>query len=136
MLLDIIFFTTLVRKSFRCDMIFGQRHNGLFNEVIVNDYTRNTVTCLVKLARFCMTLAVIMRQRLILSSGYSSVRLNKLGDMIAGQKNRRNIDPLRSFLLTSLLSEFSHLRRIRENSSRRSGELSKKGRIRSSQYQR
>ena len=35
-----------------------------------------------KLARFWITLAVIMRHRLILSSGYSSVRLNRLGDIL------------------------------------------------------
>ena len=67
-----------------------------------------------------MTLAVMIRHRLIRSSGYSSVRLNKLGDIMAGQKNLRNMDPLKSFLLRSLLFELSQRRRIRANSSRRS----------------
>src|SRR4029434_5221163 len=59
--------------------------------------TRVTHTCctyLVKLARFCVTLAMSVSVRAVRSSGYSCVRLKSDGDITAGHRNRRQSDAL------------------------------------------
>lgn len=52
------------------------------------------VTDLEKLARLCTTLAMSVRVREVRSDGYSCVRLNRDGDMMAGHRKRRNRDEL------------------------------------------
>jgi len=49
---------------------------------------------LVKLARFWMTLAMRVRVRAVCSSGYSCMRPKRLGDITAGQRNRRKSEAL------------------------------------------
>lgn len=51
-----------------------------------------SVTHCVKLARFCSTLAVRVRVRSVLGSGYGWISPNREGLRIAGQRNRRNKD--------------------------------------------
>lgn len=51
-------------------------------------------THLVKLARFCVTLAMSVRVRAVRSSGYSCIKLKSEGDMMAGHRNLRNKDAL------------------------------------------
>lgn len=53
-----------------------------------------TRTHLVKLARFWVTLAMSVSVRAVRSSGYSCIKLKSEGDMMAGQRNRRNKDAL------------------------------------------
>ena len=52
------------------------------------------LTHLVKLARFCVTLAMSVSVRAVRSSGYSCMRPNSEGDMMAGHRKRRNRDAL------------------------------------------
>lgn len=51
-------------------------------------------TNLEKFARFCTTLAIRVSVRDVCSSGYSWVRLNRDGDMMAGHRKRRKREPL------------------------------------------
>ena len=51
---------------------------------------------MLKLARFWMTLAMRVRVREVRSAGYSCVRLNSDGDMMAGHMKRRNSEELMS----------------------------------------
>ena len=52
------------------------------------------LTHLVKLAKFCVTLAMSVSVRAVRSSGYSCIRLKSEGDMMAGQRKRRNKEAL------------------------------------------
>lgn len=52
------------------------------------------MTDLEKLARLCTTLAMSVRVRDVRSDGYSCVRLNSDGDMMAGHRKRRNSEEL------------------------------------------
>lgn len=61
------------------------------SHAIANTHTR---TYLVKLARFCVTLAMRVRVRAVRSSGYSCIRLKSDGDMTAGHRKRRKREPL------------------------------------------
>ena len=63
---------------------------------------------LAKLARFWMTLAMRVRVRDVRSSGYSCMRLKRLGDMMAGHRKRRNSEALMSRSLMSCLLRFRH----------------------------
>lgn len=54
------------------------------------------MTDLEKLARLCTTLAMSVRVRDVRSDGYSCVRLNSDGDMMAGHRKRRNSEELMS----------------------------------------
>lgn len=65
-------------------------------------------TYLAKLARFWMTLAIRVRVRDVRSSGYSCIRLNRLGDMMAGHRKRRNSEALMSRSLMSCFPRFKH----------------------------
>lgn len=56
---------------------------------------------LAKLARFWVTLAMRVKVRAVRSSGYSCRRLKRDGDMMAGQRNRRNREALISRSLMS-----------------------------------
>lgn len=47
-----------------------------------------------KLARFCVTLAMSVSVRAVRSSGYSCIKLKRDGDMMAGQRKRRNKEAL------------------------------------------
>ncbi len=49
---------------------------------------------LVKLARFCVTLAIRVSVRAVRSSGYSWVKLKREGDMTAGHRKRKNNEAL------------------------------------------
>ena len=49
---------------------------------------------LLKLARFCVTLAIRVSVRAVRSSGYSCVSSNRDGDITAGHRKRRNSDAL------------------------------------------
>lgn len=49
---------------------------------------------LLKLARFCITLAMSVSVRDVRSAGYSCIRLNSEGDMMAGHMKRRNREEL------------------------------------------
>lgn len=51
-------------------------------------------THLVKFARFWVTLAMSVSVRAVRSSGYSCIRLKSEGDMMAGQRKRRNREAL------------------------------------------
>lgn len=62
---------------------------------------------LVKLARFWITFAIRVRVREVRSSGYSCMRLKRLGDMMAGQRKRRKSEAL---IRRSLMSCFPLLR--------------------------
>ena len=57
-----------------------------------------------KLARFCTTLATSVSFREVLSTGYSWQSRKRLGDKMAGQKKRRKMEPLISFMQASSLS--------------------------------
>ena len=61
------------------------------SHAIANTHTR---TYLVKLARFCVTLAMRVRVRAVRSSGYSCIRLKSDGAMTAGHRKRRNREAL------------------------------------------
>ncbi len=61
----------------------------------------NKYTHLVKLARFCVTLAISVSVRAVRSSGYSCMRLKSEGDMMAGHRKRRKRDALISRSLMS-----------------------------------
>lgn len=63
--------------------------------------TTNTHAHFVKFARFCVTLAMSVSVRAVRSSGYSCIKLKSEGDMMAGQRNRRNKDALMSRSLMS-----------------------------------
>lgn len=65
-------------------------------------------TYLAKFARFWMTLAMRVRVREVRSSGYSCIRLKRLGDIMAGHRNRRNSEALMSRSLMSCLPRFRH----------------------------
>lgn len=65
-------------------------------------------TYLAKLARFWMTLAIRVRVRDVRSSGYSCIRLKRLGDMMAGHRKRRNNEALMSRSLMSCFPRFKH----------------------------
>lgn len=58
-------------------------------------------THLAKLARFWVTLAMRVSVRAVRSSGYSCSRLKSEGDMMAGQRKRRNREALMSRSLMS-----------------------------------
>lgn len=60
-----------------------------------------TPAYLAKLARFWVTLAMRVKVRAVRSSGYSCRRLKRDGDMMAGQRNRRNREALISRSLMS-----------------------------------
>lgn len=66
------------------------------------------ITYLAKLARFWMTLAISVSVREVRSSGYSCMRLKRLGDMMAGHRKRRNNEALMSRSLMSCLPRFRH----------------------------
>lgn len=65
-------------------------------------------TYLAKLARFWMTLAMRVSVREVWSSGYSCIRLKRLGDMMAGHRKRRNREALIRRSLMSCLPLFRH----------------------------
>lgn len=68
----------------------------------------NSDTYLAKLARFWMTLAMSVRVREVRSSGYSCMRLKRLGDMMAGHRKRRKSEALMSRSLRSCLPRARH----------------------------
>lgn len=49
---------------------------------------------MLKLARFCMTLAMSVSVREVRSAGYSCIRLKSDGDMMAGHMKRRKREEL------------------------------------------
>lgn len=59
-------------------------------------------THLLKLARFCITLAMSVSVRDVRSAGYSCIRLNREGDMMAGHMKRRNREELMRLSARSL----------------------------------
>ncbi len=59
-----------------------------------NTQLKKKHTHLVKFARFWVTLAMSVSVRAVRSSGYSCIKLKSEGDMMAGQRNRRNKDAL------------------------------------------
>lgn len=65
-------------------------------------------TYLVKLARFCVTLAMRVSVRAVRSSGYSCMRSKSDGDMMAGQRKRRKSEALISRSLISGLPRLLH----------------------------
>lgn len=74
----------------------------------VTDFSFPGTTYLAKLARFWMTLAMRVSVREVWSSGYSCVRLNRLGDMMAGHRKRRKREALIRRSLMSCLPLFRH----------------------------
>lgn len=78
---------------------------------------RGHSTHLAKLARFCVTLAMRVRVRAVRSSGYSCSRLKSEGDMMAGQRKRRNREALMSRSLMSGRPRLLHSCRHEANTS-------------------
>lgn len=74
-------------------------------------------THLAKLARFWVTLAMRVRVRAVRSSGYSCSRLKSEGDMMAGQRKRRNREALMSRSLMSGRPRLLHSCRHEANTS-------------------
>lgn len=70
-----------------------------------------------KLARFWVTLAMRVRVRAVRSSGYSCSRLKSEGDMMAGQRKRRNREALMSRSLMSGRPRLLHSCRHEANTS-------------------
>lgn len=68
-----------------------------------------TRTHLLKLARFCITLAMSVSVRDVRSAGYSCIRLNREGDMMAGHMKRRNKEELMRLSARSSLPRSAHL---------------------------
>lgn len=68
-----------------------------------------TETHLLKLARFCITLAMSVSVRDVRSAGYSCIRLNREGDMMAGHMKRRNREELMRLSARSSLPRSAHL---------------------------
>lgn len=66
-------------------------------------------THLLKLARFCITLAISVSVRDVRSAGYSCIRLNRDGDMMAGHMKRRNREELMRLSARSSLPRSAHL---------------------------
>ncbi|KAF3833945.1 hypothetical protein F7725_025149 [Dissostichus mawsoni] len=66
-------------------------------------------THLLKLARFCITLAMSVSVRDVRSAGYSCIRLNREGDMMAGHMKRRNREELMRLSARSSLPRSAHL---------------------------
>lgn len=64
---------------------------------------------LLKLARFCITLAMSVSVRDVRSAGYSCIRLNREGDMMAGHMKRRNREELMRLSARSSLPRSAHL---------------------------
>lgn len=62
-----------------------------------------------KLARFCITLAMSVSVRDVRSAGYSCIRLNRDGDMMAGHMKRRNREELIRLSARSSLPRSAHL---------------------------
>lgn len=69
----------------------------------------NTDTHLLKLARFCITLAMSVSVRDVRSAGYSCIKLNREGDMMAGHMKRRNREELMRLSARSSLPRSAHL---------------------------
>lgn len=67
------------------------------------------MTHLLKLARFCITLAMSVSVREVRSAGYSCIRLNRDGDMMAGHMKRRNREELMRLSARSSLPRSAHL---------------------------
>lgn len=72
------------------------------------EFSFTGTTYLAKLARFWMTLAMRVSVREVCSSGYSCVRLKRLGDMMAGHRKRRNREALIRRSVMSCLPLFRH----------------------------
>lgn len=70
---------------------------------------RGRLTHLLKLARFCITLAMSVSVRDVRSAGYSCIRLNREGDMMAGHMKRRNREELMRLSARSSLPRSAHL---------------------------
>lgn len=68
-----------------------------------------TGTHLLKLAKFCITLAMSVSVRDVRSAGYSCIRLNREGDMMAGHMKRRNREELMRLSARSSLPRSAHL---------------------------
>lgn len=66
-------------------------------------------THLLKLARICITLAMSVSVREVRSAGYSCIRLNREGDMMAGHIKRRNREELMRLSARSSLPRSAHL---------------------------
>lgn len=66
-------------------------------------------TYLLKLARFCITLAMSVSVREVRSAGYSCMRLKRDGDMMAGHMKRRNSEELMRLSARSSLPRSAHL---------------------------
>lgn len=66
-------------------------------------------THLLKLARFCITLAMSVSVREVRSAGYSCIRLNREGDMMAGHIKRRNREEVMRLSARSSLPRSAHL---------------------------
>lgn len=64
---------------------------------------------MLKLARFCITLAMSVSVREVGSAGYSCMRLKREGDMMAGHMKRRKRDELMRLSAMSSLPRSAHL---------------------------
>lgn len=67
------------------------------------------VTHLLKLARVCITLAMRVSVRDVGSAGYSCIRLNREGDMMAGHMKRRKREEVMRLSARSSLPRSAHL---------------------------
>ena len=76
---------------------------------------RSRCTYLEKLASVCIVLAIRVRFLAALSVGNSWHKLNKLGDKMAGHRNRRKMDALMRFSLRSAFCSSSQRPRKQEN---------------------
>lgn len=84
-------------SQMRCDVVASVRGQVM------------TETHLLKLARFCITLAMSVSVRDVRSAGYSCIRLNREGDMMAGHMKRRNREELMRLSARSSLPRSAHL---------------------------
>lgn len=72
-------------------------------------YWLQAVTHLLKLARVCITLAMRVSVRDVGSAGYSCIRLNREGDMMAGHMKRRKREEVMRLSARSSLPRSAHL---------------------------
>lgn len=97
------------------DAVIGKVENFYFQAVTGDRSPPRAGACfiaethLLKLARFCITLAMRVSVRDVGSAGYSCIRLNREGDMMAGHMKRRKRDELMRLSAISSLPRSAHL---------------------------
>ncbi|TNN72313.1 hypothetical protein EYF80_017465 [Liparis tanakae] len=88
--------------------LVGMWSCGFLRATLMSFSSLGRGTHLLKLARFCITLAMSVSVRDVRSAGYSCIRLNREGDMMAGHMKRRNREELMRLSARSSLPRSAH----------------------------